>query len=107
MQINDILILADNNFTSIKKTAIQIAKIITKNKKYFILAQPLKFNRAQIKLDSNSIILIKKNHVNGIFLLINHNTNSISSKRIIRKKLSTKEQYLAQRIKNTYITSVY
>lgn len=35
MQINNILILANNNFASKNKTAIKVAKIIIKNQKYF------------------------------------------------------------------------
>lgn len=36
MQTNDILILANNNFTSIKENAIKLPKIIMKDRKYFI-----------------------------------------------------------------------
>ena len=48
---NDILILADNNFTIIEKEGIKLVKIMTKDKKYLILTQPLKLNSAQIKFD--------------------------------------------------------
>lgn len=59
MQIDDILIIDDNGFASIKKDAIRLAKIITKNKKHFIFIQPLKLNNLQIKVDLNRIVLIK------------------------------------------------
>ena len=48
MQINDVLILTYNNFASIKEDAIKSAKIMIKNKKYFISVHLLKFNNAQI-----------------------------------------------------------
>lgn len=59
MQTDNILILANNNFTGIKENAIKSATIITKNRKYFTFVHLLKFNRIQIKLDSSKIVLIK------------------------------------------------
>lgn len=44
MQTNDISILVDNNFTSIKEKIIKSAKIMIKDKKYFIFAYSLIFN---------------------------------------------------------------
>lgn len=60
IQTNDILILANNYFTSKKEKTIKLAKIMTKNKKYLTSIKPLKFNSAQIKFDSDSIMLTKK-----------------------------------------------
>lgn len=52
MQIYDILILANNDFPSIKKDVIRLAKIKIKVKKHLIFIHLLKFNNTQIKLDS-------------------------------------------------------
>ena len=93
MQTNNILILANNNFASTKKDAIRSAKIITKDKKHLTPTHSLKFNRAQIKLDLNRIVITKKSHVRGILLITDHIADSISLKEIIRKKLSPKKQY--------------
>ena len=79
---------------------------MTKDGEYLTLAHPLKFNSAQIKLDSNGIILTKKSHVSGIFSVTNHIPDSTSSKEITRKKLSLKEHYLAQRARSASIASV-
>lgn len=95
MQTNDILILANNNCASTKEEVIKSAKIMTKYRKYLILAYSLKFNSAEIKHDLNSIVLTKKSHVREILLVIDHGTDSTSYKRITRKKLSLKKQYLA------------
>lgn len=46
MQIDDILILANNNFASTKKNVIKSAEIIIKNKKYPTFIYSLKFNNA-------------------------------------------------------------
>ena len=107
LQTNDILILANNNFTSIKEEEMKLAKIIIKNRKYLTFAHPLKFNSIQIKLDSNGIVLTKRSHVGGILLVTNHAADFTSSKEITRKKLLPKKLYLAQRVKGTYITFVY
>ena len=95
MEIDDPLILADNNFAGKKETAIQSAKIMTKEREYVTHTYPLKFNSAQIKLDSNGIVLMKESHIGGIFPVTDNITDSTSSKGIIRKKLSPKEHYLA------------
>ena len=106
MQTDDILILADDDFASIEEDAIKSAKIMTKDRKYLTSAYSLKFNGAQIKLDSNGIVLTKESHVGGILLVTDHFADSTSSRGITRKKLSPKEQYLAQRARGAYIASV-
>ena len=95
MQINDILILADNNFGSNKEETIKVAKLMTKNRKQLTPAQPIKFNGAQIKLNSNGKVLTKESHVGGILPVKGHDVDSINLRGITRKKLSLKERYLA------------
>lgn len=63
MQIDNILILINNNFHSIKKNAIRSAKIITKNRKYITFLYSLKFNSVKIKLNLNRIVSIKNNYI--------------------------------------------
>ena len=106
IKTNDILILADNNFANKEEAQIKAIKIMTKNQEHFTPTQPLKFNRAQIKLDSEGIVLTKKSHIDGIFLVIDHNTDSTSLGKITKKKFLSKEQYLAQRARGAYIASV-
>ena len=91
MQTNDTLILADNDFASKEEAEIKAAKIMTKDREYLTFTQPLKFNRAQIKLDSEGIVLTKESHVGGIFLVTDHNADSTCSRGITKKKLSPKE----------------
>lgn len=62
-------------FLLIIKKTIKLRKIITKNYKYFISTQPIKFNEIQIQLSLDDIILIKKRYVGRIFLVIFHNIN--------------------------------
>lgn len=44
MQINDIIILANNNIASIKKVIIKKTKIMTKDREYLTSIQSLSFN---------------------------------------------------------------
>lgn len=67
IQTDDILILVDNDFASIKKDTIRSGKIMIKNKEYLTSIYPLKFNGVQIKLDLNGIVLTKKIYVKSIF----------------------------------------
>lgn len=91
MQTDDILILANNNFASKKEVAIKVAKIIKKDWEHLTSIQPLKFNRTQIKLDSENIVLIKKSYVSDILLVTDYDIDSISSRGVTRKKLLLKE----------------
>ena len=91
MYTNIILILTENNFASKEEKVIKNTKIITKNQEYLISVQPIKYNRIEIKLNLNGIVLTKKRHVGGIFLVINYDADSTSLKEIIRKTLLPKE----------------
>lgn len=93
--MDNILILANNDFARKKEAAIQTTKIMTKDQEYLTSSYPLKFNRIQIKLDLKGIILTKESYVGSIVPITNHDTDSTSSREITRKKLSPNEQYLA------------
>lgn len=88
IQTDNTLILANNNFTSMEEKAVKNGKIITKDWEYLTSAQSIKFNGAQMKLDSNGIVLIKESYVSGILPLIKHDADFTSSKEIIKKKNS-------------------
>ncbi len=106
MQTDDKLILADKDFASNEEETIKKAKIMTKDREYLTSAQPIKFNKTQIKLDSDGIVLTKESDVGDILLVTDYDADSSSSRGITRKKLSTKEQYLAQKAQGAYIASV-
>lgn len=57
-------------FLLIIKKNIKVAKIMIKDYKYLTSIQTIKFNKAQIKLDLNGIILTKKSLIGDIFLVI-------------------------------------
>lgn len=84
MQTDDLLILAYSDFANIKKDATRLAKIMTKNKEHFTLIYLVKFNGAQIKLNSNGIVLIKKSYIREILLIVDHIADSTYSIKITR-----------------------
>ena len=79
---------------------------MTKDQEHLTSSHPLKFNGAQIKLDSEGIVVTKKSHVGGILPVTNRDADSTSSRGITRKNLSRKEQYWVQRARGAYIASV-
>lgn len=91
MQTNDILILANNDFDSNKEEAVKAVKLMIKDYKYPTFIQFIKFNKTQIKLNSNGIILIKKSHISSILLVIDHDIDSTNLQEITRKKLLLKK----------------
>ncbi len=68
MQTDDILLLADQSFITLKKETIKSAKIMTKNRERFISNNSLKFNETRIeRLDSDGIIHFRqKIHIQDI-----------------------------------------
>ena len=63
---------------------------MTKDHKHLNFSYSLKFNRAQIKLNSKKTILIQENHIGSIFSVTNRDVAFTSSRGITRKKLSPK-----------------
>lgn len=107
MWTNDILILADQNFTSTEKKRLKLATIMTKDIKYFICVYFLKFNGAQIKLDLYNIVLIKKSYVGENLPVTNYIAYFTYCSGVPKKKLSFTKEYLAQMARYGYIIFVY
>lgn len=85
---DDTLILVDNSFARKEKAVIQIGKIRPKNRKRFTSSHPLKFHKAQIKLDLERIVLIKESHIGNILPITNHDVDSP-----VQAKLQGKSYY--------------
>lgn len=107
MQTDNILSLVDNDFAGIEKDTIRLAKIMRKEREFSILIHLLKFTSAQIKLDLNGIVLIKKSYIKEIFLVTDHVADFTSFIDITRKKIWHKKQYLVQKASDAYIRSMY
>ncbi len=109
IQTDDTLILTDQSFAVVEKEAIHSAKIMTKTRKQLTFINFLQFNDTRIeRIDSNEVMYFRQEtHIQNIQLI-----NSIefiiitSSRDKIRTMLTLKDQYIAQRACETYLTSI-
>ena len=119
MQTDDTLLLAIDDFANREKKAVKSAKILTKDRICLISTNPIKFNGMKIQLhfsikNSNFfninnffyITLFHETHVGGIALIQKNETLFINNRDLVRKNLSTKNQYVAQRAKGAYLASI-
>jgi hypothetical protein len=109
MQIDDILILAEQSFAVVEKEAIHSVKIMTKTREQLTFENALKFNDTRIeRLESNNIIYFRQEkHIQDIqsinsieFIII------INVRDKIRMMIVSKKQYIAQRARETYLISI-
>jgi hypothetical protein len=111
MQIDDILILTDQSFVVVEKEAIYSVKIMTKTREQLIFINLLKFNDTRIeRFESNETEIIyfrQETHIQDIQLINSIEFIIIISVRDkIRTMLTLRDQYIAQRARETYLISI-
>ncbi len=109
MQTEDTLILADQSFAVTEEEALITAKIMIKSRDQLILNKALKFNSTRIeRIGSNEVIYFRQEtHIQGIKLINSIEFTIINSDRDkIRTMLIFRNQYIAQRIDETYLISI-
>jgi hypothetical protein len=108
MQIDDTLILADQSFAVVEKEAIHSAKIMTKTREQLTFENLLKFNDTKIeRIDSHVIYFRQETHIQDIQLIQSTETIITTSARDkVRTKLTSREQYVTQRTREAYLTSI-
>jgi hypothetical protein len=106
MQIDDTLILIDANFAAAKEKTIINIKIIIKSRNCLDLNFSLKFNDTIIKRQENDIYFRQISQFDHFQLIQNVNIAITSSKDKIRFALISKKQYVTQRARNAYVTSI-
>jgi hypothetical protein len=108
MQTDDTLILADQSFAAAEKEAVHSAKIMTKAREQLTSENSLKFNDIRIeRADSHAIYFRQETHIQDIQLIQSIETIIITSARgKVRIKLTSREQYVAQRARGAYLTSI-
>jgi hypothetical protein len=110
MQTNDILILVDQSFAIFENEAINFVKIMIKTREQLSLEHFLKFNDIRIeRIDSNDTIHFRQeSHIQSIQLINSIEFIIITNARDkIRMMLIIKKQYIAQRVRETYLTFIY
>jgi hypothetical protein len=108
MQTDDILILADQSFAVVEKEAVHSAKIMTKTREQLTFENVLKFNDTKIeRIDSNEAIYFRQEtHIQDIRLIQSIDAIITSARDKMRIKLITREQYMTQRARDAYLTSI-
>jgi hypothetical protein len=108
MQTDDTLILADQSFAVVEKEAIHSAKIMTKTREQLTFENSLKFNDTRIeRIDSNDTIYFRqKTHIQDIQLIQSIDIIITSARDKMRIKLITRKQYVTQKARDVYLTSI-
>ena len=108
LQTNNTLILKAFEFANAEKEEIKIVKFLIKEREHLTANKSIKFNEALIQLIFiDDLLLNQKTQITEILLInIAQKSSSISAKDIVRSKLTSKEQYVAQRTKNAYMISI-
>ena len=108
LQTNDTLILEAFEFANAEEKAIKIAKFLIKEREHLTANKSIKFNEALIQLTFiDDLLLNQKAQIAEISLInIAQKSSSTSAKDIVRSKLTSKEQYVTQRARDAYVTSI-
>jgi hypothetical protein len=107
MQTNNTLILADQSFAVVEKETIHSAKVMTKTREHLTLENSLKFNDIRIeRADSRVIYFRQEMHIQDIQLIQSTDAIIINARGKMRIKLVSKEQYVIQRAREAYLTSI-
>jgi hypothetical protein len=110
MQTDDTLILVDQSFAVVEKEAIHSAKLMIKTREQMTFINLLKFNDTRIeRLESNEIDIIyfrQETHIQEIQLIQSIESIIISARSKVRIKLISREQYVTQRAREAYLTSI-
>ena len=107
LQTDNTLILADDAFAELEEDAIKSAKIMTKARDHLTSSKPIKFNGTKIELALNGNLTLKPNtHIGSIGLVKKLDASTTSSRGVLRTKLSSKDQYVAQRARRAYLASI-
>jgi 3-polyprenyl-4-hydroxybenzoate decarboxylase len=107
------LMLKDDRFAELEESELKKAKLMFKKRKVLIIFTSIKFNDEVISLieviskSSYSLSLTQLSQFDQIRLVnISVSVNLISSRGQIRKMVTSKDQYVAQRARDAYIVTM-
>jgi hypothetical protein len=100
--------LKDDRFVELEENELKKAKLTFKKRKMLITLISIKFNDEIIIIDSSSTLILNQLKQFDQIRLINMSisTDLISSRNQIRKMMTSKNQYVAQRARRTYIVTM-
>ncbi len=112
MQTDDTLILVDQSFAVVENEAIHSAKIMIKTREQLISNNSLKFNDIRIErldfIDQSSTIIYfrQETHIQDIQLIQSIESIITNARSKVRTQLISKKQYVIQRAREAYLTSI-
>jgi hypothetical protein len=108
MQTDDTLMLKNDRFAELEENELEKAKLMFKKRKMLITLISIKFNDEMIIIDSSNTLLFNQLNQFDQIRLINIfvSVDLISSRDQIRKMMTSKDQYVAQRARNEYIATM-
>jgi hypothetical protein len=107
LQTDDTLILADDEFATLEENELARARLTSKKREKLTSTTPIKFNDGLISLSDNSLLLTQPKQFDQIRLIdVKTPIDLISSRGEIRKMITPKDQYIAQRARGAYIATV-
>ncbi len=111
MQTDDTLMLRDDRFAELEESELKKAKLTFKKRKMLIVFISIKFNDEVINLITSKndyiLSLTQFSQFDQIRLInISVSVDLISSRDQIRKMMTSKDQYVAQRARRAYIATM-
>jgi hypothetical protein len=107
IQTDDTLILADDEFVTLEQNELDRARLIFKQREKLISTISIKFNDDLIFLSDNSLLLTQSKQFDQIKLInLSSPINLTSSREEMRKMITLKDQYIAQRARDAYIATI-
>jgi hypothetical protein len=107
IQTDDTLILVDDEFVTLEQNELARARLTFKQRKKLISTISIKFNDDLIFLSDNSLLLIQSKQFDQIRLIdVKISIDLTNSRDEIRKMITSKNQYVAQRARKAYIVIV-
>jgi hypothetical protein len=109
IQTDDTLILADDEFVTLEENELTRAHLTFKRREKLNVITSIKFNNELIILanDDNTLLLTQSKQFDQIRLInLSFSINLTSSRGEIRKMITLKDQYIAQRARDVYIATI-
>lgn len=106
LQTNDTLIVADTQFAQLEQKQLEKAKFLTKERETLTEDKRVKFNGGIIQLEDTTITLTQEHHCTNLQPVTDRLATTTNSRKAVQENLTTKQQFVAQRARGTYITSV-
>ncbi len=107
IQTDDTLILADDDFAELEERELARVALTFKKREKLISIISIKFNDDLIFLSDNSLLFTQSKQFDQIKLInLSSSINLTSSREEIRKMITLKDQYVAQRALDVYIATI-